>query len=130
MISLKLEEDSSPTHRRKASVSIISEPQKATKVTEPPRADKEESTTGSHFSRQDPLPSFPKNCTLELKGLFHFEESLQKLYKCDGIAWRSWSPHTKSPGQPCNCHLQAAHAMALGHQRKKALLDRQVSVLP
>jgi len=46
------------------------------------------------------LPSFPKNCTPELKGLFHFEESLQKLYKCDGIAWRSWSPHTKVGHRP------------------------------
>ncbi|KAJ8775578.1 hypothetical protein J1605_001298 [Eschrichtius robustus] len=191
MISLKLEEDSSSTHKRKAKVSIVSQPQKTIKVAELPQADKKESTTGSHFPQQDRLPSFPKNCTLELKGLFHFEESLQKLYKCNGIAWKSWSPHTKvedkscpagwhhhlgychsliteqkgtwikaaqacreqitildvrergeklaiisavtvrqeltSPGQPCNCPLQAAYAMALGHQWKKALLDRQDS---
>ncbi|XP_030619620.1 FRAS1-related extracellular matrix protein 1 isoform X2 [Delphinapterus leucas] len=124
MISLKLEDDSSSTHKSKAKVSIVSHPQKTIKVAELPQADKEESTTGSHFPQQDRLPSFPKNCTLELKGLFHFEESLQKLYKCNGIAWKSWSPHTKSPGQPCNCPLQAAYAMALGHQWKKALLDR------
>lgn len=52
MTSLKLEDDSSPAHRRKASVSIISEPQKATKVADPPRADEEEPTAGSHFPRQ------------------------------------------------------------------------------
>ncbi|XP_043343033.1 FRAS1-related extracellular matrix protein 1 isoform X5 [Cervus canadensis] len=121
MISLKLEDDSSPTHRRKASVSIISEPQKATKVTEPPRADKEESTTGSHFPRQDPLPSFPKNCTLELKGLFHFEESLQKLYKCDGIAWRSWSPHTKAVEDkscPAGWHRHSGYCHSLITEQK------------
>nr|XP_045365917.1 FRAS1-related extracellular matrix protein 1 isoform X10 [Camelus bactrianus]XP_045365918.1 FRAS1-related extracellular matrix protein 1 isoform X10 [Camelus bactrianus] len=95
MVSLKLEDDSSPTHKRKAKVSITSQPQKTIKVWERPQADKEESTAGSHFPRQNGLPSFPKNCTLELKGLFHFEESLQKLYTCDGIAWKSWSPHTK-----------------------------------
>uniref|UniRef100_A0A8C9AAX8 FRAS1-related extracellular matrix protein 1 n=1 Tax=Prolemur simus TaxID=1328070 RepID=A0A8C9AAX8_PROSS len=95
MVSFKLENDSSPTHTRKAKVSIISQPRKATKVPELPQADKVESTTDSHFSRQDQLPSFAKNCTLELKGLFHFEESTQKLYQCNGIAWKAWSPQTK-----------------------------------
>nr|XP_012625103.1 FRAS1-related extracellular matrix protein 1 isoform X3 [Microcebus murinus] len=95
MISFKLEDDSSPTHTRKAKVSIISQPQKATRVAELPQADKVESTTGSHFPRQDQLPSFAKNCTLELKGLFHFEESTQKLYQCNGISWKAWSPQTK-----------------------------------
>uniref|UniRef100_A0A8D0WFJ8 FRAS1-related extracellular matrix protein 1 n=1 Tax=Sus scrofa TaxID=9823 RepID=A0A8D0WFJ8_PIG len=95
MVSLKLEDDSSLTRKRKAQVSVISQPQKTTKAAELPQADKVESTTSSHFPRQDQLPSFPKNCTLELKGLFHFEEGLQKLYKCNGIAWKSWSPHTK-----------------------------------
>ena len=52
VISLKLEDDGSPARRRKANVSFISEPQKTTKVAEPPQADKEESTTGSHFPRQ------------------------------------------------------------------------------
>lgn len=95
MISLHLEDDSSPTHKRKTKVSVISRPQKTIKVAERPQADKVESTTNSHFPRQSHLPSFPKNCTLELEGLFHFDESLQKLYKCNGIAWRAWSPQTK-----------------------------------
>ncbi|XP_017722661.1 PREDICTED: FRAS1-related extracellular matrix protein 1 isoform X3 [Rhinopithecus bieti] len=95
IVSLKLEDDSFPTHKRKAKVSIISQPQKTIKVAELPQADKVESTTDSHFPRQDLLPSFPKNCTLELKGLFHFEEGIQKLYQCNGIAWKAWSPQTK-----------------------------------
>ncbi|XP_054375834.2 FRAS1-related extracellular matrix protein 1 isoform X8 [Pongo abelii] len=95
IVSLKLEDDSFPTHKRKAKVSIISQPQKTIKVAELPQADKVESTTDSHFPRQDQLPSFPKNCTLELKGLFHFEEGIQKLYQCNGIAWKAWSPQTK-----------------------------------
>uniref|UniRef100_A0A2K6GRG7 FRAS1 related extracellular matrix 1 n=1 Tax=Propithecus coquereli TaxID=379532 RepID=A0A2K6GRG7_PROCO len=95
MVSFKLENDSSPTHTRKAKVSIISQPQKATKVADLPQADKVESTTDSHFPRQDQLPSFAKNCTLELKGLFHFEENTQKLYQCNGTAWKAWSPQTK-----------------------------------
>ncbi|XP_058157866.1 FRAS1-related extracellular matrix protein 1 [Dasypus novemcinctus] len=89
MVSLKLEDDSSPIHK-KAKVST-----KTIKVAELPQADKVESTTDSHFPRQDQLPSFPKNCTLELKGLFHFEESLHKLYQCNGITWKTWSPVTK-----------------------------------
>nr|XP_005581759.1 PREDICTED: FRAS1-related extracellular matrix protein 1 isoform X5 [Macaca fascicularis]XP_005581760.1 PREDICTED: FRAS1-related extracellular matrix protein 1 isoform X5 [Macaca fascicularis]XP_014973166.2 FRAS1-related extracellular matrix protein 1 isoform X4 [Macaca mulatta]XP_014973167.2 FRAS1-related extracellular matrix protein 1 isoform X4 [Macaca mulatta] len=95
IVSLKLEDDSFPTHKRKAKVSILSQPQKTIKVAELPQADKVESTTDSHFPRQDQLPSFPKNCTLELKGLFHFEEGIQKLYQCNGIAWKAWSPQTK-----------------------------------
>ncbi|KAM5260469.1 FRAS1-related extracellular matrix protein 1 isoform 2-T9 [Hipposideros larvatus] len=95
MVSLQLEDDRSPAYRRKTKLSIISQPQKIIKVAELPQADKVESTTDSHFPRQSHLPSFPKNCTLELKGLFHLEESLQKLYKCNGIAWKAWSPQTK-----------------------------------
>ncbi|XP_037654284.1 FRAS1-related extracellular matrix protein 1 [Choloepus didactylus] len=88
MVSLKLEDsNSSPIHKQKA--------KKIIKVTELPQADKVESTTDSHFPRQDQLPSFPKTCTLELKGLFHFEESLHKLYQCNGITWKTWSPQTK-----------------------------------
>ncbi|KAM9206762.1 FRAS1-related extracellular matrix protein 1 isoform 2-T2 [Dugong dugon] len=123
-VSLKLEDDSSSAHKQKAKVSVISWPQKTIKVAELPQADKVESTTDSHFPRQDQLPSFPKNCTLELKGLLYFEESLQKLYQCNGTAWKAWSPQTKTPGQPCNCPHKAAYAMALGYQWKEALLDR------
>ncbi|KAK1334548.1 hypothetical protein QTO34_005555 [Cnephaeus nilssonii] len=96
IVSLQLEDDSSPVHRRKTKVPMISRPQKTIEAAEGPQADKMESTTHSHFPRQSHLPSFPKNCTLELNGLFHFEESLQKLYKCDGIVWKAWSPQTKT----------------------------------
>ncbi|XP_058551293.1 FRAS1-related extracellular matrix protein 1 isoform X4 [Neofelis nebulosa] len=99
MVSLQLQDDSSPSRKRKANISSINQPQKTSQGAELPQADKVESTTGSHFSRQARLPSFPKNCTLELKGLFHFQESLRKLYKCDGITWRVWSPQTEvGPG--------------------------------
>ncbi|XP_036289987.1 FRAS1-related extracellular matrix protein 1 isoform X1 [Pipistrellus kuhlii] len=100
IVSLQLEDDSSPVHRRKTKVPMISRPQKAIKAAEGPQADKGESTTHSHFPRQSHFPSFPKNCTLELNGLFHFEESLQKLYKCNGIVWKAWSPQTKAVGDP------------------------------
>ncbi|XP_040337212.1 FRAS1-related extracellular matrix protein 1 isoform X4 [Herpailurus yagouaroundi] len=99
MVSLQLQDDSSPSHQRKANMSSINQPQKTSQGAELPQADKVESTTGSHFSRQARLASFPKNCTLEFKGLFHFQESLRKLYKCDGITWRVWSPQTEvGPG--------------------------------
>lgn len=52
MVSLKLEDDSSLTRKRKAQVSVISQPQKTTKAAELPQADKVESTTSSHFPRQ------------------------------------------------------------------------------
>ncbi|XP_055973252.1 FRAS1-related extracellular matrix protein 1 isoform X1 [Sorex fumeus] len=95
VVSLKLEDDSSSTHKKKTKVSVFSQPQRTFKQAEQPQADKMESTTDSHLPRWDPLPTFPKNCTMDLKGLFHFEESLQKLYKCNGIAWKAWRPQAK-----------------------------------
>ncbi|XP_049625298.1 FRAS1-related extracellular matrix protein 1 isoform X1 [Suncus etruscus] len=95
VIALKLEDDSSPTHRTKTKVSMFSRPQRTFKESEQPQADKVESTTDSQVHSWDSLPTFPKNCTVDLKGLFHFEESLKKLYKCNGIAWKYWSPQTK-----------------------------------
>ncbi|XP_055973253.1 FRAS1-related extracellular matrix protein 1 isoform X2 [Sorex fumeus] len=124
VVSLKLEDDSSSTHKKKTKVSVFSQPQRTFKQAEQPQADKMESTTDSHLPRWDPLPTFPKNCTMDLKGLFHFEESLQKLYKCNGIAWKAWRPQAKAPRQPCDCPFQTAYAVALGHQWKKAILDR------
>lgn len=52
MISLKLEDDSSPAHKKKAQVPITSQPLKTSKVAELPQADKVESTMDSHFPRQ------------------------------------------------------------------------------
>ncbi|KAF7465030.1 hypothetical protein GHT09_005345 [Marmota monax] len=119
--SLKLEDDSAPPPQRKAKVSIISQPQKTMKVAELPAVDKVESTTDSHFPRQDQLPLFPKNCTMELKGLFHFEESTQKLYGCNGIAWKSWSPQTKEVEDkscPVGWHLHSGYCHTLIPKQK------------
>ncbi|XP_004677729.1 PREDICTED: FRAS1-related extracellular matrix protein 1 [Condylura cristata] len=121
MVSLKLEDDSDLTHKRKAQVSIINQPQRTFKVAELPQADKMESTTDSHFPRQDWLPSFPKNCTLELNGLFHFEESFQKLYQCNGIAWKAWSPQTKEVEDkscPAGWHHHSGYCHALITEHK------------
>lgn len=52
MVSLQLQDDSSPSHQRKANMSSINQPQKTSQGAELPQADKVESTTGSHFSRQ------------------------------------------------------------------------------
>ncbi|KAM6183307.1 FRAS1-related extracellular matrix protein 1 isoform 2-T2 [Erethizon dorsatum] len=121
IVSLKLEDASFPSHRRKAKVAIISEPQKTIQVAELPRADKVESTTASHFPRQGQSPSFPKNCTVELKGLLHFEESIQKLYQCDGIAWKAWNPQTKEVEDkscPAGWHLHSGYCHTLITQQK------------
>ncbi|XP_029775526.1 FRAS1-related extracellular matrix protein 1-like [Suricata suricatta] len=53
MVSLKLEDDSSPSYKRRAKVSNISQARKTSRVAELPQADKVESTTGSHFPRQE-----------------------------------------------------------------------------
>ena len=52
MVSQKLEGDSSPSRKRKAKVAITSQPQKTSQVAVLPQADRMESTSDSHFSRQ------------------------------------------------------------------------------
>ncbi|XP_036034922.1 FRAS1-related extracellular matrix protein 1 isoform X1 [Onychomys torridus] len=121
IVSLKLDSDSSSAHQRKAKVSVISRPQKTIKEAELLPTDKVESTTDSHFPRQGQLPLFPKNCSVELKGLFHLEESIHRLYLCDGIAWKAWSPQTKGPEDkscPVGWHLHSGYCHTLVTQRK------------
>ncbi|CAH6790495.1 Frem1 [Phodopus roborovskii] len=121
IVSLKLDSGSFSAHKGKAKISIISQPQKTIKVAERPPADVVESTTDSHFPRQGQLPLFPKNCSVELKGLFHFEESIHRLYLCDGITWKAWSPQTKGlEGKSCPAgwHLHSGYCHTLVTQRK------------
>nr|XP_045009957.1 FRAS1-related extracellular matrix protein 1 isoform X4 [Jaculus jaculus] len=121
MVSLKLEDDSFSAHKRKAKIPIISQPQTTTMVAELPQADKVESTTDSHFPRKGQLLSFPKNCTMELKGLFHFEERIHKLYQCNGIAWKAWSPQTTGlEGKSCvsGWHLHSGYCHTLITEQK------------
>ncbi|XP_029409785.1 FRAS1-related extracellular matrix protein 1 isoform X2 [Nannospalax galili] len=116
MVSLKLEGDSFSAHKRKAKMPIISQPHETIREAELPQADKVESTANSHFPRQGQRPLFPKNCSVELKGLFHFEESIHKLYQCDGIAWKAWSPQTKGLGDkscPSGWHLHLGYCHTL-----------------
>lgn len=95
IVSLKLEGDRFSAHKRKAKISVIRQPQRTVKVAELPLADKVEPTTDSNFLSQGLRPLFPKNCSVELKGLFHLEEHTHRLYQCDGIAWNVWSSQTK-----------------------------------
>ncbi|XP_042548895.1 FRAS1-related extracellular matrix protein 1 isoform X1 [Dipodomys spectabilis] len=120
VVSLRLEDDSFPTHKRKATVSILSQPHRTVKAAELPLAETE-STSASHFPRQNQLPSFPKNCTVEIKGLLHFEESNQKLYQCNGIAWKIWSPQTKEVEDkscPAGWHLHSGYCHTLITEQK------------
>ncbi|KAL6032019.1 hypothetical protein STEG23_008456 [Scotinomys teguina] len=123
MVSLKLDSDGDgvSAHQQKAKISILSRPQKTIKVAELSQADKVESTTDSHFPRQGRLPRFPKNCSVELKGLFHYEESIHRLYLCDGIAWKAWSPQTKGledKSCPAGWYLHSGYCHTLVTQGK------------
>ncbi|XP_031746381.1 FRAS1-related extracellular matrix protein 1 isoform X2 [Xenopus tropicalis] len=54
-------------------------------------------TTGG----QDNAISFPKRCTPSLKGLLHFEDTVQKLFQCDGISWNPWITTKDSKAGKC-----------------------------
>ncbi|XP_060221768.1 FRAS1-related extracellular matrix protein 1 isoform X2 [Meriones unguiculatus] len=121
IVSLKLEGDGFSAHKRKAKISIQSQPQRTITVAELPPADKVESTTDSHFPRQGLLPLFPRNCSVELKGLFHFEEKTHRLYQCDGVTWKAWSPQAeglKGKSCPAGWHLHSGHCHTLITQQK------------
>ncbi|XP_067839790.1 FRAS1-related extracellular matrix protein 1a isoform X3 [Heptranchias perlo] len=39
--------------------------------------------------------AFRKRCTPDRKGLLYFDQSDQKLLRCDGISWKPWNPTTE-----------------------------------
>ncbi|XP_010000235.1 PREDICTED: FRAS1-related extracellular matrix protein 1 [Chaetura pelagica] len=100
IVSLKIEDDSSSARaNKKAQVSVINQAQPQINVissrkTEIPQADKAE-LTSEPSSRHQNFYSFPKACTPDLKGLLHYEESIQKLFQCDGIMWKFWNSQSK-----------------------------------
>ncbi|XP_029861135.1 FRAS1-related extracellular matrix protein 1 isoform X4 [Aquila chrysaetos chrysaetos] len=107
MVSLKIEDDtSSAKANKKARVSVINQAQPQINVvssrkTEIPQADKAE-LVSEPSSRHQGFYSFPKACTPDLKGLLHYEESIQKLFQCDGIIWKSWNSQSKEvSGKKC-----------------------------
>ncbi|XP_075383533.1 FRAS1-related extracellular matrix protein 1 isoform X3 [Mycteria americana] len=100
MVSLKIEDDTSSAEtNKKAQVSVINQAQPQINVvssrkTEIPQADKAE-LASERSSRHQDFYSFPKACTPDLKGLLHYEESIQKLFQCDGIIWKFWNSQSK-----------------------------------
>ncbi|XP_044541333.1 FRAS1-related extracellular matrix protein 1-like [Gracilinanus agilis] len=117
MVGLRVEDDKSAINREKTRVSIINQrPQKKSRNTEPLRADKVDRIPYLHSPIQDQSLSFPKNCTSALKGLFHFEESLQKLYHCNGTSWKPWSPKDQDGNErtcPIGWSHQSSHCYSL-----------------
>ncbi|XP_043834239.1 FRAS1-related extracellular matrix protein 1 isoform X2 [Dromiciops gliroides] len=109
MVAVRVEDDSSIINMEKARASTINQkPQKQSRKKEPLPTDKVEQMPYLHSPSQEQPPSFPKNCTLALKGLFHFEESLQKLYHCNGTSWQPWSPKDKE-GNGRTCPIGWSH---------------------
>nr|XP_031363211.1 FRAS1-related extracellular matrix protein 1 [Lonchura striata domestica] len=92
MVSLKIEDDTSSAETKKKAqpqINVIS-----TRKTEIPLADKAEFVAEPRSRHKDFYP-FQKACTLDLKGLLHYEESTQKLFQCDGISWKFWNSQSK-----------------------------------
>ncbi|XP_078008613.1 FRAS1-related extracellular matrix protein 1-like [Phascolarctos cinereus] len=122
MVALKVEDERSTINMKKPRVSVINQrPQKKSRKIEPLQADKMERMPNLHSPSQDWSPSFPKNCTLALKGLFHFEENLQKLYQCNGTAWKPWIPKHKEGNErtcPTGWSLQNSHCYSLITEQK------------
>uniref|UniRef100_A0A4X2K6Y9 FRAS1-related extracellular matrix protein 1 n=1 Tax=Vombatus ursinus TaxID=29139 RepID=A0A4X2K6Y9_VOMUR len=122
MVALKVEDERSTINMEKPRESIINQrPQKKSRKIEPLQADKMERMPNLQSPSQDQSPSFPKNCTLALKGLFHFEESLQKLYHCNGTSWKPWSPKDKEGNErtcPTGWSPQNSHCYSLITEQK------------
>uniref|UniRef100_A0A4W3JEP0 FRAS1-related extracellular matrix protein 1 n=1 Tax=Callorhinchus milii TaxID=7868 RepID=A0A4W3JEP0_CALMI len=88
LMSLRVEDDTAPfTSNKRAKVLVTSRGQQHFPgEPELPQADKAAATQQSPFT---------KRCTPELQGLLYFDQSAQKLLRCDGIAWKPWNPTTE-----------------------------------
>ncbi|XP_036593361.1 FRAS1-related extracellular matrix protein 1 [Trichosurus vulpecula] len=122
MVALRVEDERSAINMEKPRMSVVNQrPQKKSRKIEPLQADKMERIPYLHSPSQDQSSSFPKNCTLALKGLFHFEESLQKLYHCNGTSWKPWSPKDKEGNErtcPTGWSHQNSHCYSLITEQK------------
>uniref|UniRef100_H2ZSC5 FRAS1 related extracellular matrix 1 n=1 Tax=Latimeria chalumnae TaxID=7897 RepID=H2ZSC5_LATCH len=100
LVSLRVEDDTSPEKfGKKAEVLVMNQGQQkllagSHRKVEILQADRFNSTWCHCFLGcfHDIPPSFPKSCTPDLKGLLHFDQAIQKMFKCDGISWKPWQP--------------------------------------
>lgn len=42
----------------------------------------------------------PQDCTLTTEALLYFDPVTQQMYKCNGVAWQTWTPGTNQDEQP------------------------------
>ncbi|XP_053909979.1 FRAS1-related extracellular matrix protein 1 [Cuculus canorus] len=119
MVSLKIEDDtSSAKANKKTQVSVIDQAQTQINVissrkTEIPQADKA-ALASEPSSRHQDFYSFLKVCTPDLKGLLHYEESTQKLFRCDGITWKEAS--TKKCPSGWSHHRGSCYFLVVNHK--------------
>ncbi|XP_069482158.1 FRAS1-related extracellular matrix protein 1 [Ambystoma mexicanum] len=97
ILSLRVEEDSPlSSSSKEAKVLVLNRGQQRHGVhssgkAEIPQADRAGLPSLLHLSSQDSSMSLPKKCNIDMKGLLHFEEKVQRLFQCDGISWKPWS---------------------------------------
>ncbi|NXY18696.1 FREM1 protein, partial [Atrichornis clamosus] len=92
IVSLKIVDDTSSVEINKKEQQQVNV--NSSRITEILQADNAELASEPR-SRHKDFYSFQKACTPELKGLLHYEESIQKLFQCDGITWKFWNSQSK-----------------------------------
>nr|XP_023676697.1 FRAS1-related extracellular matrix protein 1 [Paramormyrops kingsleyae] len=104
IMSLRVEDHSSPSQvGRNAKVMVASRGQQ-TAIPDSLERSKALTSDSKATKLKSDVPQYhsPRTCTMELTGLLHFNQSSNALWRCDGAAWRPWTPsHQAIDAQKC-----------------------------
>ncbi|XP_043916309.1 FRAS1-related extracellular matrix protein 1 [Protopterus annectens] len=101
IVSLRVEDETNPSAPdRKAKILVRNRGQQRPHEsfslrTDHVVADKTILTSQKLLRRQEHSFVFPKECTHSLKGLLHYELSVNQLYRCDGVSWAPWDRNSE-----------------------------------
>uniref|UniRef100_A0A3Q3X746 FRAS1-related extracellular matrix protein 1 n=1 Tax=Mola mola TaxID=94237 RepID=A0A3Q3X746_MOLML len=102
-MQMQVEDDTSPSKKgRKAHIRVVSR-----------GAQQQASPTADN--------SVPKPCVPELMGLLHFNQTVNQLFRCNGVSWKPWAPTDQmvsTQACPQGWTFHAGHCYTLSTDQK------------
>ncbi|KAG7497769.1 FRAS1-related extracellular matrix 1 isoform X1 [Solea senegalensis] len=129
IMQMQVEDESSPSRKgRKANIRVVSrgpQLQASSALTdskqEPKRRVSTTQKTGPAKGLATAEHSIPKPCVPELMGLLHFNQTANRLFHCNGVSWKPWSPTdqmVKSQKCPRGWTFHSGHCYILSTEHK------------